>query len=443
LSDNVSRVPAAATATITSLETRFLMTKLLIGAIIGLCAGALIGGLAFGALASDATATAFLRLRNPVDLTAIAGGASQTTPDNQDNASKFVTGEIAYLSGEGFAQAVARKMAEDEPAVLNVAQASESSVITISCSGRSADEATRTVQTAIDLYSQELAQRVDVQLRTLLPTLSEWQQRDTADATRMQDLQRLRESIQLQATEASTLSVVQPPIPNHPSSQQWVIGVILGALVGGSCGVAVLLAIRRRSGRGSLVKVLTESVDGVLLPAVDLDMPPRDAWAGEQARLARTLYAQCLSVGPTRVILVLDASASSGSSVVASLLEMAAAESQPAAAAATASGQHSARASTDPPATRVVAGGAVGDSTLTPAIIGAATDIVLVARIGADTVARVLALRSATASSAAPVVAVFTYRRSRTARFGRRQPKEQRSAPSPPAGVVGDERSAE
>ena len=155
--------------------------------------------------------SAFLRLQNPVDLTAIAGGASQTTPDNQDNTSKFATGEIAYLSGDGFAQAVARKMAEDEPAVLNVAQASESSVITMSSSGRSADEAIRTVQTAIDLYSDELARRVDVQLRTLLSTLSEWQQRDTGDATRMQDLQRLRESVQLQAAEASTLSVVQPP----------------------------------------------------------------------------------------------------------------------------------------------------------------------------------------------------------------------------------------
>jgi hypothetical protein len=440
LAVNVSRVPAAATATIASLETRVLMTRLFIGAIIGLCAGALIGGLAFGALASDATATAFLRLQNPVDLTAIAGGASQTTPDDQDNTSKFVTGEIAYLSGDGFAQAVARKMAEDKPAVLNVAQASESSVITMSCSGRSADEAIRTVQTAIDLYSEELAQRVDVQLRTLLPTLSEWQQRDTADATRMQDLQRLRESVQLQAAEASTLSVVQPPTANHPSSQQWVIGVFLGALVGGSCAVAVLLAIRRRSGRGSLVKILTETVDGVLLPAVDLDIPPRDAWTDEQTRLAHTLSAQCPSAGPTRVILVLGASSSSGSSVVASLLE--AAESQPAAAAATASGQHSVQTSADPPTTRVVAGGAVGDSTLTPDVIGAATGIVLVARIEADTVAQALALRSAAASSPAPVVAVFTYRRSQATRFGKRQRKEQRSAPSPTV-VVAEERKSE
>jgi hypothetical protein len=394
-------------------------------------------------LASDTTATAFLRLRNPVDLTAIAGGASQTTPDNQDNTSKFVTGEIAYLSGDGFAQAVARKMAEDKPAALNVAQASESSVITISCSGRSADEAIRTVQTAIDIYSEELAQRVDVQLRTLLPTLSEWQQRDTEDATRMQGLQRLRESVQLQAAEASTLSVVQPPTPNHPSSQQWLIGMFLGALVGGSCVVTVLLAIRRRSGRGSLVKILTETVDAVLLPAVDLDMPARDAWLDEQVRLARTLFAQCPSAGPSRVILVLGASSSSGGSVVASLLEMAAAESRPAASVATASGQHSVQTSADQPTTQVVDGGAIGDSTLTPDVIGAATATVLVARIEVDTVAQALALRSAAASGPAPVVAVFTYRRTRTARLGKRQPNQQRSAPPPPAVAIAEERQAE
>jgi hypothetical protein len=69
------------------------MAMLIIGAVIGLCAGALIGGLAFGALASDTTATVFLRLRNPADLIAIAGGASQITPGNQDNTGKFVTGK--------------------------------------------------------------------------------------------------------------------------------------------------------------------------------------------------------------------------------------------------------------------------------------------------------------------------------------------------------------
>lgn len=415
----MSKVPTSATALISSIESRILMTRLLIGAVIGLVAGALIGGLAFGALTSDTTATAFLRLHNPADLSAIAGGATQNTPDSQGNAAAFVAGEIAYLSGEGFAEAVARKMADDEPAKLNVAQANESTVVTISSSDGSRDKAIRTVQTAIDLYGQQLEQRVDEQLRTILPRLSQWQQRYTEDVTRMQELQRVRESVELQAAQASTLLVVQPPTPNHPSSQQWVIGMFLGALVGGSCAVATLLARRRRSGRGSLVKNLTECVDGVLLPAVDLNQPPRDDWSDEQARLARTLYAQCPSAGSTRVILVVGASASSGSSVVADLLEMGAG-SLPMAAATSPLGQHAMHTSAEPTTTHVVRGGAVGDPTLTTDVIGAATDIVLVARIEADTVAQALALRSATVSSAAPTVAVFTYRR-HGGRFGKRR----------------------
>jgi hypothetical protein len=425
----VSKVPAPVIATMTSLETRFAMTKLLLAAIIGACVGALIGGLAFGTLSSDTTATAFLRLHNPADLTAIAGGASQITPDNQSNTTTFVAGEIAYLSGEGFAAAVARKMAMDDPAELNIAQASESSIVTISHSSGSRDDAIRTVQTAIDLYGDELEQRVDEQMRMILPRLEQWQQRNAADPTRTLELRRVRESIELQAAEASDLLVVQPPIPNEPSSAQWVIGVFLGALLGSSSVMAVLLARRRRSGRGSLVKTVTDGVDGVLLPAVDLDLPFDGDWADDHRRLARTLYAQCPSPGPSRVVLVIGASESSGASVVASLLEFAAAENQPLADATTPLGQHSRPGSEPSPTTRVVLGGAVGDSTLSPDVIGSATDIVLVARLDADTVPAALALRSATASSSAPVVAVFTYHRSQRQRFGRRRASTEAADP--------------
>ncbi|NVN52756.1 hypothetical protein HLY00_4465 [Mycolicibacterium hippocampi] len=405
LSANAPKVPASAIATMSSLESRLVATKLLIGAVIGVIAGALVGALAFAALGADTTATAFLRLKAPADLTAIAGGASQITPDNQDNTATFVAGEIAYLTGDGFAEAVTRKMAEDQSVALNVAQASESSVITISYSARSDDDAVRTVQAAIDLYRQQLEQRADAQLRTILPALEGWRQADGADPVRMQELQRVRESVELQAAVAATLDVVQPPTPNAVSTQQWVIGALLGGLAGGGCAVALLLARRRRSGRGSVVKTLTEGVDGVLLPAVDLGIPARDAWTDDQLRLARTLYAQCPSPGPSRVILVVGASSSSGSAVVASLLETAAAESQP---AALSSGLHSSPGSTESATTQVIAGGAVGDPAVTPEVIGAATDIVLVARIEEDTVAQTLALRSVRASSSAPVVAVFT-----------------------------------
>ncbi|WP_235679492.1 hypothetical protein [Mycolicibacterium monacense] len=402
LSVNGSRVPAPAIAMISSLESRLVRVKYIAAALVGVCVGALLGGLAFAAMGTDTTATAFVRLQNPADLTAIAAGASQVTPDNQGNTSNFVGGEIAYLSGEGFAQAVARKMAMDEPAELNVAQASESAVVTISNSSKSRGDAIRTVQVAIDLYRQELAQRVDEQLRTILAALSRWQQDETVDPVRMQELARIRAAVELQASEASTLLVVQPPTPNHDSSGQWLIGVFLGGLLGGSVAVAILLARGRRSGRAAMTATLTDSVDGVLVPAVDLGAASPDNHDGEQARVARTLYAQC----PTArggVLLVIGASPSSGSAEVAELLELGAAD--------------------QPPSVRVRHGGVVGDPTLTPELIAAATGIVLVARIDADTAAQAVALRSATADSDAPVVAAFTYHRAGGAHRKKRKPE--------------------
>lgn len=386
-----------------------MIRKLFRSGFVGLIVGALIGGLAFAGLATDSTATAFLRLHNPPDLAAIAGGANQTTPENQDITTGFVGGEITYLSGEGFAQAVAEKMAEDDPIILTVAQAGDSPLITISATSGSRDKAIRIVQTAIDLYGHELAQRVDQQLRTILPALSEWQQRHPADGVRNGEVERLRESVELQAARASRLVVVQPPTPNPPGTHLWLVGAFLGALVGGSAAVALQLVRRRRGGQGAVVRTLTGFVDGVLVPAVDLGLPPRERWGDDQTRLARRLFAQCRSEGPDRLILVIGASESSGSGVVAALFEhAAAADDQPATMVRNRPGQHSSSTAHSP--TRVVDGGCPGDATLTSELVTAATEIVLVARLGIDSAPDVSGLSAVIAPSAAPSLAVFTYR---------------------------------
>jgi hypothetical protein len=185
------------------------------------------------------------------------------------------------------------------------------------------------------------------------------------------------------------------------------------------------------------VETVAETVDGVLLPPVDLDLASQNGRADDHVRIARTLYAQCPSTASDRVILVAGASASSGSSSIARLLEMAAAESTPAASAALSSGEQS------PPATtRVVAGGVVGDSTLNPEIVRAATDIVLVFRIGTDRVAEAAALRSAVATGSAPLVAVFTYRRNPWRGLWERPGRAKSSATaSNPDGTVGRRRA--
>lgn len=370
---------------ISSLESRLVRTKLVAAALIGACLGALIGGLAFGVMGSDTTATAFVRLQNPADLTAIAAGASQVTPDNQGNTSNFVGGEIAYLSGEGFAQAVARKLAMDEPAELNVAQASESAIVTISNTSKSREDAIRTVQVALDLYGQELEQRVDEQLRTISAALSRWEQGSSADPMRMQELSRIRAAVELQSAEAASLLVVQPPTPNHVGSGQALIGVFLGGLVGGAGAAAVLMVRRRRSGRAAMTSTLADTVDGVLIPPVDLDATAADS--DERTRLARTLYAQC-PWARDGVLLVVGASARSGADDVAALLELGAGDSA-----------------------RVVHSGAVGDATSARDAVEGAAGVVVVARIDGDSAAQTVAMRSATAAGGVPVVAAFTYRK--------------------------------
>ena len=157
-----------------------------------------------------------------------------------------------------------------------------------------------------------------------------------------------------------------------------------------------------------MVDTLTDCVDGVLVPAVDLDLPPREQWGEDQLRLARTLYTQVPVSGGATTILVVGATGASGGAQVAELLEAAATETRPATAS---TGQHA--SPPDPAGARVVAGGAVGDPTLTPDTVAEATAILLVARIDTDTAAQVLALRSAAGSGDAPVLAVFTYHRRR------------------------------
>ncbi|MHA0286130.1 hypothetical protein ACXYX3_06700 [Mycobacterium sp. C3-094] len=374
------------------MESRVLRVKLFAAAVVGLVVGALIGAVVAMTIAAEATATAFVRLHNPADLSAIAGGASQVTPDNQSNTGTFVAGEIAYLSGEGFGQAVAAKLAKNKPVTLEVAQAAESSVVTISATAPTAQEAVRAVQTAIDVYGQQLQARMDAQLRTIVPTLDQWQRNAGGDIERLQDVQRLRDSVELQALQASKLDVVQPPTTDPAGSHRWVTGAVLGAVVGAGLMVATLLVLRRRSGRAALVKTVTDTVDGIMLPAVDFTaLPPEQLWGDKEERLARTLYTQCASADAERTILVVGVSASSGAGRVVDLLRS---------AAGAAGGS------------RVVSGGAVGDATLTPEAVAAATDIVLVARLEHDTMAQALAARSVTASGSVPVAAVFTYRRS-------------------------------
>lgn len=378
------------------LERRAWKAKLITCGLLGLFLGAALGALIFGSLGTESTATAYIRINPPVDLGAVAGGADQTTPVPQDMTENYVSGEVNYLSGEGFAQTLGRKLALSEPASIVVAQAGGSTIVTISNNSPSADEARRTVQTAIDIYGQQLAQRVDQQMQTILPALDQWQLANAADPERLAQIGALRDAVLLQAEQGRIVTVLQPPTVNDPTLSRWLIGVLLGSVLGAALGVLAAMRHSRRVGQPQLVPQIAAAADRVLSPAVNIRTP----WSTQRSSLARTLYAQCLSAEPNEVIVVLGVTAGSGTSVVTTMLEFAATEDGP--------GAH--EDSADQRRTQIIDAGTLGDSASAHHAVHQASPIVLVVRIDHDTPAQALTTCAAASAVAAPVLVLFTYR---------------------------------
>ncbi len=220
--------------TVPAKASRIWITQLAVGATLGAIAGAVLGGVVFGALGTDSTATSLVRLTPPVELVAIAAGAERTTPDAESYVTQYVAGEVAYLSGVGFTRAVGDSLGRSEPAQIDVLEEIGSSVVVFSASADSDADAVRTVQAAIDVYSDQLEERSEQQLQTILPALDTWQQAANAagDASRVRQIQTLRESIGLQAGAPAAITVLQQPAVDGASGRQWPLGMVLGALLG-------------------------------------------------------------------------------------------------------------------------------------------------------------------------------------------------------------------
>ncbi len=402
-SRNVSASVTALT-TVKKVEAREWFTQLLAGACVGLFVGAVVGGFLFSAMAADTTATALVRIKQQPDLVAIAGGAVQSTPVLPDNTERYVAGEVAYLTGDGFAQTVGARLGKTKPPKLKVVQEGRSSVVSITNTSPSRTDAIRAVQTAIDVYAQQVSARIDRQLQGILPRLDRWEQTALGpdDARTVREV---RERVQLQAAEARTLPLLEPPTPDYVSSHRTLIGAFLGGFLGAALAPLVLMARRKRSGRlfvGSGASGLTDSVDGILVPVVDLQQGPRSEWGDAQITLGRKLYAQLGAPAAGRTIVFIGVSQSSGTSTVAALLELAAAEHGPVQLTNVPISRP------NPETTVIVKAGSVGTVQWIPEAIASATDLVLVSRIGVDTEEQFHVAGSATASRNAHLSVVFT-----------------------------------
>ncbi|MCV7421467.1 hypothetical protein H7K45_13020 [Mycobacterium yunnanensis] len=392
--------------------------RLAAGVAVGAVVGAAVGGLCFSALGTESTATALVRITPPAELTALATGADRSTPDTEAYVTQYVAGEVAFLSGTGFTRAVGASLGQNDSAKVDVLQEKGSAVIDFSGSAASDAEAIRLVQAAIDVYRGQVGERSKRQLLTILPALDAWEAEANAagDLARVRDVRTVRESIDLAAGTPATIAVLQAPTAQGASESRWLLGAVLGALIGASLVPLRQFARRRKTGYLAAANDVVAYVDRVIGPTVDLDEVARLDQSGV---LGRTLLAQCTSPGPARIVVVIGASSSSGAEVVASLLAAAAAEGGPVKFIRLQDESSSPFGAVEDGATVVVDAGALGDSWLLSEAVRHATDLIVVARLDVDTVQQLYLVRSATSASSRGLAAIVTYRpRHRPPRHG-------------------------
>lgn len=440
LSVDISRASNASLRAMSAPVTRAWIAALVIVGLLGAVVGATAGYLLVRSQSVDVTASSIIRISPPVDLAAIVGGAS--SPQPQSSPDSYVAGEVAYLSGEGFARAVSASLGQPEPAKFTITRSAASSVITVVASAANSDEAVKIVKAAVDLYTQQLRQRVDAQLLNVLPALDQWEAaaNQVQNNARVDYVRALRDSVVLQASQSNVIEVLQPPTVNDSTGAPWAIPVLFGGLLGALIAVLGLSAYHNRSGRLRSPTDMADEVDGFIVPAVDLGRRAvgKSARSAGPGTIARTLYAQCPGVAPARIIVLIGASKDSGTAAVAALLERAAAETGPVARVTlTDPSVDGLPVPTAGETTLIVDASGLGESGLTTEAISAATDLILVARLNVDTVPQSLAVRSATASSPVPLLAVVTYRRwwsraaktrTHSARSGKTQPANRHDA---------------
>jgi hypothetical protein len=394
--------------------SRIWIATLAVGMVVGIGAGAMVARFMTSDQPVMVTASSMIRVFEPNNLAALAtGGSDQAIPGNAEN---YVSGELAYLSGSGFAQAVGDTLGSREPADISVTQNGNSSVLTLTADGATSAEAVKTVRSAVGLYERQLRQRREQQSRSVLSALDRWATDAGYSATNPPpaDFRAARDRVKLQAAQPEGVEVMQLPteVWSAGTSQQSRLMTLFGGLVGGLLVVGVLTAYRNRSHRLRSAAPLAEAVDSVIVPAVDLSdrLPsladPRSAAAGR----ARTTLAQCAATASAPVVAVVGASGRSGSAYVAALLAFAAAEHGPvtkvtltddAVTRADLTGGHGAR---------IIDAGPIGSSALAAEAVAVATHVLLVARLNVDSLSDVLAASSAAELTGVPLQAVVTYR---------------------------------
>ena len=404
----------------------------------GILVGAAIGGLTLYP-SSASEATALVRIYQPIDPDQVMTNIAPS-PDSQQS---YLSGEVTYLTSPGFADAVAKELRETIPPPLSAIQQGGSLIVSLSATQADFEKAQRSLNAAVKVYSDHVQQQARERAEAAMDALNKVILRIQADAKKEEATQigtpdqlvqaaitreeNLRGTVQLLTfqlldidaqTQRAAVQVVQPPTETSvKGAPSWSLGAVGGGLLGGLLAVAAALAWRKRVGVVTSPPALEGLIEHTLLPTVRLGAltESSDAYAG----LARSLYAQLPAPRSGRILLI-GASADSGTEDVAGLIAFAAAEQtrvcvvhlldgvQPF------DGFESSALLTDG-ATVVIDGGSIDTSPALPEAAEAASQIIIVAMIGRDVNDTVRMASQLARNSDIPISAVCTRRRIRGA----------------------------
>lgn len=420
------------------------LTPLWPATVVGIAVGAALGGMALQSSTADPSVSALIRIDQPVDPNQIL----TTNAPSVESQQSYISGEIAYLSSPGFATSLRTALNQPGNPNLTATQDSQSSIITLSATAPTAGQATSVIDTALRLYSDHVVQqnrqreqaaidalngvinglrdqiRIANEAPFLEPQYDEFGNLippppvpDTIGfQDRINDLQAQKLSLDVQMLRPPGVQVVQPPTEMPLAGvPHWWLGAVGGGLLGGLLALALAIVWRQRSGVITSMGVLEDEVAGVLWPVVKLrSYGERAKVTKSEAENARAVYAQ-LPAARGACILVVGASAQSGTDGMARLLSFAAAEQGP---VDTIRQRHAnevierrilprSRNST----TVIIDGGSLTNSSALPRAAGLATHVIIVAMIGLDTYRQARMVIKLARAHGVPVFAVGARRR--------------------------------
>lgn len=419
--------------------------------IVGLLVGAGAGGLVAQLAQDPPTATALIRVDQPID-------PDQIVTDNDptlETQPTFLAGEIVYLSSSGFAKSVGDELKSPSPPALTAEQQGQSNIVRLTTTDATTHGATAALDVAIKTYAGRLEQlssertqgAIDANTSVIVRVRSETDS-DAADRhapvdqhaldDKLRTLEQQRLSLQSQLLRPPSTQVVEPISAQTPTIDR-SLPITGGTLLGGLLALAGTLAWRTRSGVITSATHLERLVSLVLRPVVGLGAPA-DVPAGLDT--ARTLYGQLLAPRTGKIV-VMGASKYSGTDVVTRLLYEGARE-RVSVTTVNLDGERTDLASAEVRAklaavqsadeqTVIIDGGSVASSPHGLEAAERAQQIVVVARIGRDVATDVETLLRAITELRVPVTAICTKGRfvARDGSFGaaRREASLQRPEP--------------